>query len=756
MKKKIFYKLIISYSSILLFALLINFFAFYNYQRDIAAQSEIYNRVFLDQIQFTFDEQIRNINGIIDNIRVHPSVINLMFTGDEQDRYSRYAAFLLIHELRNLINIHDFVDSIVIVYKDFDIFVTGASVYYSFEEFRALYNHMYWNAESWDTLFDEIGLIRYSGLVMEDGKYIYTVIRPIMLRDARVSSAYVMINFRNDFLKHHIQDIIDLQYGLMYISDKEGNLIMSEGSLSLLEYASTISPEYSSPIPVTISGRRYMQYHSFSQNEHLMYVFILPVESFLSRGINRLLVVLFVGTILFGGVLCFAIASHNARPITKLTEFIAQKNLLPGNNLHHDELEYIRSAVDTAVREYSDIQNEFTRYIPMMQTSMVADILKGNLEFRAELDKGLEALGIEFPCDWYGVVLIEYHGDGSKTLVEYNLINIQLRNLIYDYFADNGLVYTCDLDMGMMACLLNLNYNMKSKADEIREDMKNLIRHLNEVYEVTITVTASRFTNNFCEISKLYNEATDAMTHQLFNAPGFFTFFSELQFDQESYSISNADQHRIMVNLRAGNVDDVMETITRIIENIRNGPAMPHEYVKFTYLDLLRLLQKTSINLNIDTQKLYDETEYNPFEAILRSKNVNIMQELIIQLYYKTAVEIQKRIEDLKVPLKDELLIYINKNFKNPDLSLSIVAEHFNLNLSYLSSYFKKSTGENFVKYVNSLRLENGRKLLEESDLQISDIAAEVGYSNSSIFISNFKKAYGVTPGAYRSNTLED
>jgi len=753
MKKKIFYKLIISYSSILLFALLINFFAFYNYQRDIAAQSEIYNRVFLDQIQFTFDDQIRNINGIIDNIRVHPSVINLMFTGAEQDRYSRYAAFLLIHELRNLINIYNFVDSIVIVYKDFDIFVTNASVYYSFEEFRALYNHMYWDEESWGSLFEGIGLIRYAGLSLSNGEYLYTVIRPIMLRDARVSSAYVMINFRNDFLKQHIQDIIDLQYGLMYISDREGNLIMSEGSASLLEHSGAISPNYPSPRAVTILGRRYMQHHSFSQNQHLKYVFILPVESFLSRGINQLLVLLSVGMILIGGILCFVIASHNARPITKLTEFIAQKNLLPGNNPHHDELEYIRSAVDTAVREYSDIQNEFTRYIPMMQTSIVADILKGNLESRAELDKGLEALGIEFPCDWYGIVLIEYHGDDSKTLIEYNLINIQLRNLIYDYFTDNGVVYTCDLDMGMMACLLNLNYDMEGKADEIREDMKNLIRHLNEVYEITITLTASRFTNSFSEIPKLYIEATDAMTHQLFNEPGFFTFSSELRYNQESYSISNADQHRIMVNLRAGNVDDVMETITRIIENIRSGPAMPHEYVKYTYLDLLRLLQKTTLNLNIDMQALYDEAEYNPFEAILRSKNVNIMQELVVQLYYRTAIEIQKRIEDLKVSLKDELLIYINKNYKNPDLSLSMVADHFNLNLSYLSSYFKKSTGENFIKYVNSLRLENGRKLLEKSDLQISDIAARVGYSNSSIFISNFKKAYGLTPGAYRNNT---
>jgi AraC-like DNA-binding protein len=53
---------------------------------------------------------------------------------------------------------------------------------------------------------------------------------------------------------------------------------------------------------------------------------------------------------------------------------------------------------------------------------------------------------------------------------------------------------------------------------------------------------------------------------------------------------------------------------------------------------------------------------------------------------------------------------------------------------------------------VNTLRLEKAKRLLEEGAMTIDEIAAAVGYSNTSNFARMFKKLEGVTPGQYRGN----
>ena len=755
MKKKIFYKFVISYSAILLFALVINLFAFYNYQREAALQSETYIRVFLSQIQFSVDEKMHNIHGIINNIRLKPSLRALMLTDGTPDRYTRYTSFEIVTALRGFTNAYNHVDSIIIVFEDFDMFITGASVFHSLEEFRALSDHMYWDEGAWYNLFEDVGFVKYSGPVDSNGRYIYTIVRPIMLGAARTPSAHVLVNFHSDIFMEHIGEVIDLQHGVMYISDRNDNLIMRLGSDYLLEHAAyAVNFDELSPRPITILNRQYIQHHLFSPSQNLKYVFILPVEPFFSRGINQLIVMLFGGMVLLGGAMCFLIARHNADPITKLTEFIALRNVLPEGSADYNELEYIRNAVDMSIHEYTNIKNEFTRYIPVLQTALVSDILKkGSLVSRGSADKELEALGIEFPCDWYSVILFEYHGDGSKTLLEYNFINIQLRDLIYDYYSDSGAVYICDLDTGLVGCLLNLNYNIENSKSEVRKGMKALTYHIQETYETTVTITVGGASRDFDDIPDLYDKAAHAMTHQLFNAPGKFAFYDEIVFGQKNFVFSDSVQNYLAVNLKAGNVDNVMEALARATEDISGELAAPSEYVKYAFIDLTMLLHKTASSLGIDVLALYGESDgFNPYEAISRSKNINIMGDLVISLYYKTATEIAGRIADLKIPLAENIRAYINENYHNPDLSLSLVAERFNLNPSYLSGLFKKNTGENFVNYISSLRLENACRLLEKETLQVGDIAARVGYSNSSIFITNFKKMYGVTPGAYRSN----
>ncbi len=63
---------------------------------------------------------------------------------------------------------------------------------------------------------------------------------------------------------------------------------------------------------------------------------------------------------------------------------------------------------------------------------------------------------------------------------------------------------------------------------------------------------------------------------------------------------------------------------------------------------------------------------------------------------------------------------------------------------------YKKKTGKNIKDYINEYRLEQAKELLNDSRVRVSDVAAEVGYSNFSYFSTLFKKYTGLTPNEYR------
>lgn len=93
---------------------------------------------------------------------------------------------------------------------------------------------------------------------------------------------------------------------------------------------------------------------------------------------------------------------------------------------------------------------------------------------------------------------------------------------------------------------------------------------------------------------------------------------------------------------------------------------------------------------------------------------------------------------------------YINSNYHRYDLSLEDVAEYAGLSKAYMSRLFKEKTGSRYIEYLTRCRMENAKKLLEETDLGIKEIAAMVGYCNVPGFRNKFKEYYGVNASEYR------
>lgn len=99
----------------------------------------------------------------------------------------------------------------------------------------------------------------------------------------------------------------------------------------------------------------------------------------------------------------------------------------------------------------------------------------------------------------------------------------------------------------------------------------------------------------------------------------------------------------------------------------------------------------------------------------------------------------------------EKVLEFIMQHYGEP-ISLSMIADNFDITPQYLSHIFHRQTGTSYIKYVTHFRLKQAATLLTEmSDVKIYEVAEKVGYENVKHFMYIFKKHFGVTPGEYKT-----
>lgn len=94
---------------------------------------------------------------------------------------------------------------------------------------------------------------------------------------------------------------------------------------------------------------------------------------------------------------------------------------------------------------------------------------------------------------------------------------------------------------------------------------------------------------------------------------------------------------------------------------------------------------------------------------------------------------------------------YIDENITNYELSVSMLADYFNISISNLSHQFKAQKNCTISGYITEKRFAYAGELLLETDYTVNAIAELLGYSQARSFIRKFRQYYGMTPIEYRN-----
>ena len=98
----------------------------------------------------------------------------------------------------------------------------------------------------------------------------------------------------------------------------------------------------------------------------------------------------------------------------------------------------------------------------------------------------------------------------------------------------------------------------------------------------------------------------------------------------------------------------------------------------------------------------------------------------------------------------EQIKQYIRENYSDSGMGVDQLAREVGMTPNYLSSIFKKNTGENLSRYLKSFRMERAREMLENTNEKIGIICEKCGFVNVSYFCQSFREFFGISPQKYR------
>ena len=251
----------------------------------------------------------------------------------------------------------------------------------------------------------------------------------------------------------------------------------------------------------------------------------------------------------------------------------------------------------------------------------------------------------------------------------------------------------------------------------------------------TIFIAYGRCVENLHDVHLSFEDACCLLERRFFCEKRQHTLGYEelLDLPDEAFELSDSVRQEYcdtLVNyIQAFNKNLVAETLAQLRVKLYHSCNKPSQ-IKLFLTDLYLLMKEKIYHL-------YSKSNI-PFLSngiIIDAIDSKYYLYEIISLFQEQCDMIIRSIGDTsRDNIIDSIVHYIRHNYMN-NIKLEAIAPLFGYNSSYLGKIFNKKMGISFNSYVDSVRIEESKKLLEHESLKVYEIAERVGYQNVDYFI---------------------
>jgi len=207
-------------------------------------------------------------------------------------------------------------------------------------------------------------------------------------------------------------------------------------------------------------------------------------------------------------------------------------------------------------------------------------------------------------------------------------------------------------------------------------------------------------------------------------------------------------QEEIIQKVKLGDKTGAREILNEFLGSIFFESGMNFEIIKVRIIELVVIISRTAIEAGVDAKDLMG-LNYSNFTELNKATDLD---ELLFKLNDILANFINRvsAIKGRKKKIKFRKMIeYVDQNFTRK-LTSEEVSRLGGLSTSRCIHLFKEETGMSLSEYIKKLRVNYGKYLLLNTDINIADCAIEAGFFDQSHFTKTFKQVEKIPPSKFR------
>lgn len=746
--RSLLFRFVTSYSSILLFVLVLGFFFMFSLSSTYRSNTYRQNNTMFQNSVKDMDTALHLFSTLTTQISSNETIRNLSYMNTEDKTYHFYAQGKeAMDYLANLMSVQDMlpINSFYVYLPETDYFLSPgqfASKELFYFQRTALSEEMEAKRDTLIASYDNVMmLLPFSDYATTPGS---TYLYKIPLAPPAFSTSYrpgiACFELDREALGTYFEEVLTSSTSLLYVTDKSGNFIFSIGDSDIfsarVEYLIRLADTSTTNKPEEFKhhGNQFTITKIISSYNNWNYYLVQPTDYLLNDlsayQMTYMFAIIVVCIISF--LIILSLSRVNVKPFKIMT----------------DRLETSHQENAILQEQNTSLQDALTKQRPLVYSAYVARIMKGAVSTEQDIQEINDFLKIKGLGQLhFHVLLVALRLEELDSLNRYQLQEYEalLYRCFYHYFGSDILIYHPDVNS--FALLLSDQTDTENPVciEKIRTSFTELHNYLLTEHSLWVFGGLGDSNTKLPYFWKSYQQALETVT--LLSEDSIFQSYRELKRSNETYYYPYEMAQQLTRFIKDANtiqIEEIFKLIKR--ENIEYRSIS-----NITLQWLLSDLRTTLVKIRQSITSNDDATRLSEFDNRLTEEETldgMLNLSLLLASCFKQKPEGNQQIAAIQS--------YINKNYHDPDLSLKKISEVFSISESYFSYLFKAETGRNFSEYLEEIRMKQALYLIRETDTPLSELYSHLGYNNPNTFRRAFKKVYGSSPKAFRMTGEEE
>lgn len=441
-------------------------------------------------------------------------------------------------------------------------------------------------------------------------------------------------------------------------------------------------------------------------------------------------------------VLAYYFSRRHYRPIGDIGQLVATGLA----NDDGDEMSGILNGIKSLIGERNGYRERMVTIAPYAQQGLLHGVLTGNVRTDAvQVLSTEDYLDLQKP--FFAISAVNIHFlQPVPDEVEFGRELRETCDKVSSIFStEERSIYTFRRDVKNL--FLVINSNTEESLDELFVQIHKFLSESLGEDSCLVTMGVDDIRDDLSQLQDSCQRAITAVDEMMISGRGEVYFYEQGDAEGESayYFPKNSDL-KLAKLVKEGNLEEINAFLDELYDKnmARSGLSIPvlRAMVDELHIATLRCVKEcTEANTtHIRVEKIFEVAPLDEIFAYYKA----VFQTLVETIPSKTDEA------DSDSSLANAILLYIDDNFRNPEMSLQHLMDQFGVSGKYISLVCKNRRGKTYLQYLQDKRIEYAMTLLRDESYPLEQVAEMCGYQNALTFRRNFKSHTGVTPSEYR------